>query len=52
MDEFKYLVVEFDQDEDGPFTKKWLCATLEEAIHLTKAVTYGYTSIYELKKVY
>lgn len=46
----EYLVVQFCQDEDGSFTHKWLCATLEEARHLAEEIG-GPTSIYELKEV-
>ena len=51
MSEFNYLVVEFDRDEDGYFTNKWLCATLEEARHLVESIC-GYTTIYKLEEVH
>ena len=50
MGDFKYLVVQFDRDEDGPFTNKWLCHSLEEARHLVENI-YGYTTIYKLEEV-
>lgn len=50
MGEFKYLVVNFRVDEDGPFTHKWFCTTLEEARHIAEGIG-GNTTIYELKEV-